>query len=338
MPGLIDTGDLVRRLRSEQRTGIEQVGWKQAAEQWGAVARTGGMVLRAAPHLPAPLVTGAARLARAVIGEETIPLWQKDLPGGGVPRVALSNPHAEIVFFAACIGTMFAPAEGSPGVTSAFLTLCQRAGIEVTVPDGIASMCCGTPWKSKGLTDGYEYMRERVLPALWKASRHGEIPVVCDAASCTEGVERMIGIDDERFPGLRIIDAVQFTDERILDGLTVTAPIGALALHPTCSSTHLGTNDALMRIGSVVAAEAVLPDGWGCCAFAGDRGMLHPELTASATAPEAASVSTRAFDAYASTNRTCELGLTRATGHQYEHLLEVLERATRPLNSQRQTP
>ncbi len=30
------------------------------------------------------------------------------------------------------------------------------------------------------------------------------------------------------------------------------------------------------------------PDDWGCCAFAGDRGMLHPELTASATAAEAA--------------------------------------------------
>jgi D-lactate dehydrogenase len=38
------------------------------------------------------------------------------------------------------------------------------------------------------------------------------------------------------------------------------------------------------------------------------------------------------FDAYASTNRTCELGMTRATGHQYEHLLEVLERATKPIH------
>ena len=30
-------------------------------------------------------------------------------------------------------------------------------------------------------------------------------------------------------------------------------------------------------------------------------------------------------------NRTCELGMTRATGHPYRHLLEVLEEATRPL-------
>ena len=128
------------------------------------------------------------------------------------------------------------------------------------------------------------------------------------------------------------MDAVAFVDERVLSALTVTAPIGSLALHPTCSSTQLGTNDALSRIAGTVASEVVIPDGWGCCGFAGDRGMLHPELTASATAREAAAVNTRAFDAYASTNRTCELGLTRATGHEYEHLLETLERATRPLS------
>jgi D-lactate dehydrogenase len=35
-------------------------------------------------------------------------------------------------------------------------------------------------------------------------------------------------------------------------------------------------------------------------------------------------------DAHASCNRTCELGLTRATGADYRHVLELLEEATRP--------
>ena len=35
--------------------------------------------------------------------------------------------------------------------------------------------------------------------------------------------------------------------------------------------------------------------------------------------------------AYASVNRTCELGMTRATGHPYQHLLEILEAVTRPV-------
>jgi D-lactate dehydrogenase len=334
-PVLIDTGDLVRRLRNEQRSVAEQAAWRIGAKHWDATTKFGGFVMSTLKKLPPPLVTGAASLARKVIGTETVPLWEKDLPKGGFRRVARHDPNPEAVYFAACIGTMFGPAEGSPGVTSAFLTLCERAGVSLIVPDGIANMCCGTPWKSKGLSDGYYEMRETVLPALWTASDHGRIPVVCDAASCTEGVEKLIGSSDDRFPGLRIIDAVEFVDARMLTALTVTAPVNSLALHPTCSSTHLGTNEALSRIAGAIAAEVFIPDDWGCCAFAGDRGMLHPELTASATASQAAAVRSRDFDAYASTNRTCELSLTRATGHEYEHLLETLERATQPIETDR---
>jgi D-lactate dehydrogenase len=74
-----------------------------------------------------------------------------------------------------------------------------------------------------------------------------------------------------------------------------------------------------------VATDVTVPDDWGCCAFAGDRGMLHPELTASATAREATEVRDASFDAYVSCNRTCEIGMTRATGHPYQHVLERLD-------------
>lgn len=72
-----------------------------------------------------------------------------------------------------------------------------------------------------------------------------------------------------------------------------------------------------------------VPTDWGCCGYAGDRGMLHPELTDSATAPEAADVAAFGAEVHASCNRTCELGMTRATGQDYRHVLEVLEEATR---------
>lgn len=57
--------------------------------------------------------------------------------------------------------------------------------------------------------------------------------------------------------------------------------------------------------------------------------MLHPELTASATAAEAAELATLDADAHASCNRSCEIGMTRATGENYRHILELLEEATR---------
>jgi D-lactate dehydrogenase len=85
----------------------------------------------------------------------------------------------------------------------------------------------------------------------------------------------------------------------------------------------------MSRLGAAIADEVTVPDGWQCCGFAGDRGLLHPELTASATREEAATVRERRFDGYASVNRTCELGMSRATGTTYHHLLELVEAATR---------
>ena len=62
--------------------------------------------------------------------------------------------------------------------------------------------------------------------------------------------------------------------------------------------------------------------------------MLHPELTASATEVESAEVRAAdadrgGFDAFVSANRTCEIGMTRATGQPYRHVVEVLEELTR---------
>ena len=328
----INTGDLVRRLRAEANGPVSQAGWKQAARHWNTVTRLGGTALSAAKLLPAPLVTGATAAARAVLGADTVPLWQKDLPSGGTVRKPSEAADPRAVYFPACIGTMFGPVKGSDGVGNSFVELCERAGVKLVGPEDIQGFCCGTPWKSKGMTEGHDDMRSRVLPALWKASREGELPIVVDAASCTEGLAVMVAGSADiaiQYPGMRVIDAIEFVDEVIMPLLTVRHRIDSLSLHPTCSSTQIGTNDALSRLSEAIAGEVVIPDDWGCCGFAGDRGMLHPELTASATEHEAASVQQRDFTAYASTNRTCEIGMSRATGHDYRHLLELVNEATR---------
>jgi D-lactate dehydrogenase len=74
----------------------------------------------------------------------------------------------------------------------------------------------------------------------------------------------------------------------------------------------------------------VVPIEATCCGMAGDRGLLHPELTVAATADEAAEVSARRFDAYLSANRTCEIALEQSTGRPYVSAVQLLEEATRP--------
>ena len=328
----INTGDLVRRLRAESRGALEQSAWKAAAANWATLTALGGRALTVAGALPLPLTSAATRVGRAVLGDDTVPLYSGDLPRGGTRRREGGSDAPDAVFFAACIGTMFGPAAGGIGSAAAFESLCERAGVALTIPQDIESLCCGTPWKSKGYTAGSDRMRDEVLPRLQAASRGGELPIVCDAASCTEGLETMqrsAAAAGPEFAALRFVDSVEFVRERVLPVLELSAPVASVAIHHTCSTTQLGENEALTAIARFVSPDVHVPVDWGCCAFAGDRGLLHPELTASATKPEAVELSTREFAEYVSANRTCELGMSRATGHEYRHILEVLEEATR---------
>ena len=166
-----------------------------------------------------------------------------------------------------------------------------------------------------------------VAESLRAATDGGRLPVVVDASSCAEGV--IVALETVEAEGITVLDAVEFVASQV-------APRSRCRRRsPRWRSTRpaprrpWASTDALVALARVVSDDVVVPVAWGCCAFAGDRGMLHPELTASATAPEAAEVATRAFAAYVSGNRTCEIGMSRATGQDYRHVLEVLEEATR---------
>ncbi|WP_426738213.1 FAD-binding and (Fe-S)-binding domain-containing protein [Plantibacter sp. 2H11-2] len=321
-PVQINTGDLTRRLRAENASAIAQAAWKGVAKNWDTVSRVGGVALTLAKGVPSALPGLATTVGRAALGDDTVPKYSAELPAGGRRRKVITAAEPAAVYFSSCTTTMFGP-EGGDGVSESFLRLCERAGVSVATPDDIPSLCCGTPWKSKGLTEGYAEMRSRVTESLRRATRGGKLPVVCDASSCTEGLHVLLASADEL--DIRVVDAVAFVDEQVLPHLPVGEKVSSLALHPTCSSRRLGIDGALARVAAVAADEVLIPDDWGCCAFAGDRGMLHPELTASATAAEAIEVRRAAAEAHGSVNRTCELGMTRATGKPYRHVLQILD-------------
>jgi D-lactate dehydrogenase len=348
-PVLINTGDLVKRLRADNAGNVASKGWRTAAKHWAGTTRAASLALTAAAKLPDGLVTGPNRSGRKVIDPDTLPLWSPELPGGGRQRAkpdavpapaglptSSTEPSAPVaadaVYFTACVGTMFGPSQAGPGVRESFVQICRRAGITLAYPADLPDLCCGTPWRSKGMTAGYTEMARRVLPALRRASRQGALPIVCDASSCTEGLRQMLDSEiaaaDSRYTALRIVDAVPFVQEHALPRLCFTRRIQAVALHPTCSSTRMGINDSLRAVAEAVAETVTVPDSWGCCGFAGDRGLLHPELTESATQAQAAELAEGRYDSFASCNRTCELGMTRATGEQYQHLLELVDWAT----------
>jgi D-lactate dehydrogenase len=320
-PVRIDTGDLTRRLRARDTSAAADRLWAFSADHWDAATRIGSAALTGADRAPTQLPVAASRAVRRVVGGKAVPLYDPVMSRGGRPRPAFDRDGADAVLFAACIGTLF-----DGGATQALAHLCERAGVRLRTPPGLNGLCCGTPWKSKGHLTGYERMRSRVRAALDSATGAGRLPVVVDASSCAEGLRYLVADS-----GLTVVDCLDFVAERVVPRVEVTRPVGSVVVHPTCSTNALGSTEALLQLARMVSEDVRVPVAWGCCAFAGDRGLLHPELTAAATAPEAAEVGglgTSPDTAYVSANRTCEIGMTKATGRPYRHVLELLDAAT----------
>ncbi|MFE9444430.1 FAD-binding and (Fe-S)-binding domain-containing protein [Streptomyces sp. NPDC006602] len=318
----IDTGSLVRRLRAEGRGKTAQAIGRTAARHWAGATKAAAAGLTVAHRLPT-VSAAATGAARKVLPAEAVPQWSRELPRGGRARSGSPTPLPDIVFLPSCTGSMFGSV-GGVSTADAFLSLCAKAGIRVAVPDEVAGLCCGMPWSSKGLTDGAEVMSRRLHAALRQAGDEGAVPVVVDASSCTEGVRKTLP------SGMRVEDATEFTARAILPRVDIERTLDVLALHPTCSSVRMHTDDSLKIIADALSAHVFIPPSWGCCAFAGDRGLLRPELTDSATRRQAAEVRESGATLHVSCNRACELGMTRAVGRPYRHILQVLnERSTR---------
>ena len=82
------------------------------------------------------------------------------------------------------------------------------------------------------------------------------------------------------------------------------------------------------KIARHIAEEVVVPIDWKCCGFAGDRGLLIPELTAHATLQEAVEVQ-GLEGLFVSNNQPCQIGMSGATDKAYISIIEAWLRSVR---------
>jgi D-lactate dehydrogenase len=309
----IDTGALVKELRAERHTPRAERMALATAKRWGAVESASRAGLRVGG--------GAARRTRK----------GRALPGpasGSLP--ATTREGAAAAYVPSCTNRIF-----GGGPVEALVAVSARAGLPVWIPADVAGSCCGLPWSSKGFGAAHAQKANELVERLWAWSGEGALPIVVDAASCTgaivePGEGALSEANAERLAALQIVDSVAWAHDRLLPGLTVTRKLDAAAIHPTCATHRQGHTWRLGALAAAISDDVYLPPTATCCGFAGDRGISNPELTASATCQEASELQGRRFDAYLSSNRTCEIGMTRATGHAYESIINALDRATRP--------
>ncbi|MEV7653144.1 FAD-binding and (Fe-S)-binding domain-containing protein [Streptomyces anulatus] len=338
----IDTGAMMKGFRHRRHTPREERIAALTAKNFRAVEASARLAVAVADVVGDRVGDGplgaVTRLARKAVRPDLVPEWLPQIPGAAARRLPRTDRvGASAVYYPACVNRIFAGPDGRPGLSlaEAVVAVSGRAGKPVWIPEDVAGTCCATIWHSKGYDAGNRIMANRIVEAAWGWTAGGTLPLVVDASSCTLGIaEEVVPYlsEDNRalHRELTVVDSLVWAADELLPELTVFRTAGSAVVHPTCSMEHLGDVGQLRALAEACADEVVVPDDAGCCAFAGDRGMLHKELTDSATAKEAAEVAARSYDLHLSANRMCEIGMERATGQPYRSALIDLEHATRP--------
>jgi D-lactate dehydrogenase len=219
------------------------------------------------------------------------------------------------------------------GLAETLLLIATRAKIHLQIPKDVYGNCCGMPFHSKGYDKAYQLSLHKMIHKFWEWSEAGKYPIVVDTTSCVQTLRTCgddLTIEDkERWKKLTILDSLEFLHDHLLPQLEIHKLDEDVMLHPNCSARKLGIDGKMAAVASRCARSATVPLNLGCCGFAGDRGLLFPELTASATQKEAAEVNEHEYSGYYSSNIPCEIGMSEATGKDYTSIVYLVERASR---------
>jgi len=335
----INTGDLVKRLRRESHHAFSNRISLFIAHNFKTTALLTKFALNAAAGINK--VFGRSAMKKLTAGIRKIipgfPLWSPHLhpqkkhfmPAAVKTSTAPDDGRTAVVYFPTCISRVMGEPRNKKSIGETFLSVSEKAGIHVIVPEDIAKVCCGQIFSSKGFAAAYAFTSNKAIETLWKATRQGKYPAVLDISSCTYTLlhARPVLTDENktRFDQLTIIDSVDYLHDHILPLVKIKERRSAIVLHPVCSLEKMHLKKKFVAIASQCAVQADVPLYAGCCGMAGDRGFLFPELTASATAPEAAEVKQKIYDGYYASAKTCEMALSEATGADYESLLYLVD-------------
>jgi D-lactate dehydrogenase len=342
-PVNINTGDLTRRLRSESITpGGERIAtW--LAEHFALTESILGSAVRVGHVAESGIGANGVKFiltAAEKITNTTLPKWNHHVPYLTRNFQALADKK-DFVYFSSCISRQLGTPKADTRLSNSeyrslsetLITISDRAGISLWIPPAIKGHCCGMPFHSKGYEQAYHLALHKTLLQMWEWSEAGKYPIVVDTTSCTHTLrtckDDLSQEDQELWKRLSILDGIEFLHDVVLPRLQIHRIDEDVVLHPNCSARKLGLDTKMTSIANQCARSTIVPLNLGCCGFAGDRGLLFPELTASATQQESEEVNAHEYGGYYSSNIPCEIGMSEATGKGYMSVVYLVERASK---------
>ncbi len=260
------------------------------------------------------------------------PVWNPLTPKGanGIKPKIISEAQTKVVYFPSCINRTFGTSVDYPdkrGVAAVTVSLIEKAGFGVIIPERVNTLCCGMAFSSKGFRTEAKKKSNELEAALLKASENGKYPIACEMSPC------LMHMKDTLTKNLQLLEPVEFSLKYLLPKLKISPVEETITVHSTCSTTKMGFEKDLHKLASICASKVVVPDQVGCCGWAGDKGFTHSELNKAALRHLKTQLPKEVKSGY-STSRTCEIGLSSESGINYRSILFLIDMATHQNASQ----
>ena len=219
----IDTGKMIKSLREEAHGDLADKVAQSVANHFSGVTRSVSGLLNTVDTFHkltgTEFMERASKIARCGSGGK-IPLWNKEMPAGA-PKISgkdlAGDSSLQVVYFPSCASrSMGGPSRGESNRTplpQQTLSLLQKGGYTVLIPDALDKLCCGQAFESKGFREQADQKAGELSLALLKITNNGELPVLCDTSPC---LMRMRATLDKR---LRLYEPVEFVLEFLVERL-----------------------------------------------------------------------------------------------------------------------
>lgn len=324
----INVGDLTHEVRRQNMGSMANRTGEFVADNFHGVKTALRGVLKLADFGHTVLGSKAMGTLAKGIHAVGLPLWTPSMPKSYNAARKLQHTKEstlKVVYFPSCLNQTMGIDKASNGMrplAEEMTQLLQKAGYEVIFPKNMDSLCCGTIWESKGLPEVAMKKTRQLEDALWEASEHGKYPVVCDQSPCLHRMKQHID-------KVQLYESAEFIWKFLKDRLTFRQTDTPVALHLTCSTKLMKIDRIVYDLACLCSSDVLIPEGVGCCGFAGDKGMTHPELNAYALRKLRAQIEEKGIEVGYSNSRTCEIGLQTNSGIPYRSIVYLVNSCTK---------
>ena len=241
-----------------------------------------------------------------------------------IPKHEEEHSPLKVVYFPSCINQTMGQSKRDGKIhdlVDEVIQLMAKAGYEVIFPEGMEKMCCGQIWESKGMLDIADRKSAELEEALWKASEQGKYPVLCAQSPCLHRMKKVM-------KKMKLYEPAEFIMEYLVPRLDFHPIDRHIALHLTCSTRQMGVDKDMIALAKLCSTNVFLPEGVGCCGFAGDRGFTFPELNKYGLRKLRPQIEKNHIEVGYSNSRTCEIGLETNTGIPYMSIVYLVNECT----------